>query len=55
MANLAFFKKLHDDYGIVLDIYAFDVGALDGGSPGPGQRLVPSAELKHIAAASRPT
>jgi hypothetical protein len=52
MANLAFFKKLHEDYGMVLDIYAFDVGALDGGTPTLEQRLVPSTELKHIAASA---
>ena len=28
-ANLAFFQWLHDEYGMVLDIYAFDAGALD--------------------------
>ena len=36
-ANLAFFQWLHDEYGMVLDIYAFDAGAVDGpryyGSP----------------------
>ncbi|MFK7909179.1 MAG: hypothetical protein AB8F34_01110, partial [Akkermansiaceae bacterium] len=30
MANLAFFKWLHDDYGMKLDIYAFDAGTIDG-------------------------
>jgi len=30
MANLEFFKWLHDEFGIVLDIYAFDAGNLDG-------------------------
>ena len=28
-ANLAFFQWLHDEYGTVLDIYAFDAGAID--------------------------
>ncbi len=36
-ANLAFFQWLHDEYGMVLDIYAFDAGAVDApryyGSP----------------------
>lgn len=30
LANLAFFKWLHDEYGMMLDIYAFDAGFLDG-------------------------
>ncbi len=30
LANLAFFKYLHDEFGMVLDIYAFDAGAVDG-------------------------
>jgi hypothetical protein len=30
LSNLAFFKWLHDEYGMVLDIYAFDAGAIDG-------------------------
>lgn len=30
LANLAFFRYLHDTYGMELDIYAFDAGALDG-------------------------
>jgi len=30
LANLAFFKYLHDEFGMVLDIYAFDAGAIDG-------------------------
>ncbi len=30
LANLAFFKWLHDDYGMKLDIYAFDAGTIDG-------------------------
>lgn len=30
LANLEFFKWLHDEYGMTLDIYAFDAGALDG-------------------------
>ena len=30
LANLEFFKWLHDEYGMVLDIYAFDAGAIDG-------------------------
>jgi hypothetical protein len=30
MANLDFFKWLQDQYGMVLDIYAFDAGAIDG-------------------------
>ena len=29
-ANLRFFQWLHDEYGMVLDIYAFDAGAIDG-------------------------
>ena len=37
-ANLAFFQWLHDEYGMVLDIYAFDAGAVDApryhGAPG---------------------
>lgn len=28
-ANLEFFQWLHDEYGMVLDIYAFDAGAID--------------------------
>jgi hypothetical protein len=28
--NLDFFQWLHDEYGMVLDIYAFDAGAIDG-------------------------
>ncbi|MFM7182955.1 MAG: hypothetical protein ACKO2G_16040 [Verrucomicrobiales bacterium] len=28
-ANLDFFKWLHDEYGMTLDIYAFDAGAID--------------------------
>ena len=31
-ANLGFFKWLHDEYGMVLDIYAFDAGAIDAPS-----------------------
>lgn len=30
LANLAFFKYLHDEYGMTLDIYALDAGAIDG-------------------------
>ncbi len=30
LVNLAFFRWLHDEYGMVLDIYAFDAGAIDG-------------------------
>lgn len=30
MANLEFFRWLHDEYGMRLDIYAFDAGAIDG-------------------------
>jgi len=30
LANLDFFRWLHDEYGMVLDIYAFDAGAIDG-------------------------
>lgn len=30
LANLAFFKWLHDEYGMKLDIYAFDAGNIDG-------------------------
>lgn len=30
MANLEFFRWLHDEYGMELDIYAFDAGAIDG-------------------------
>ena len=29
LANLDFFKWLHDDYGMDLDIYALDAGAID--------------------------
>jgi hypothetical protein len=29
-ASLAFFQWLHDEYGMVLDIYAFDAGFIDG-------------------------
>ncbi|MBS7370903.1 MAG: hypothetical protein KIG66_00965, partial [Bacteroidaceae bacterium] len=28
--NLEFFQWLHDHYGMVLDIYAFDAGQIDG-------------------------
>jgi hypothetical protein len=30
LINLDFFQWLHDEYGMVLDIYAFDAGAIDG-------------------------
>ncbi|HME51498.1 MAG TPA: hypothetical protein VKM55_04730 [Candidatus Lokiarchaeia archaeon] len=30
MANLAFFEWLQEEYGMQLDIYAFDAGAIDG-------------------------
>ena len=30
LANLAFFEWMHDTYGMQLDIYAFDAGAIDG-------------------------
>jgi hypothetical protein len=30
LCNLDFFRWLHDEYGMVLDIYAFDAGAIDG-------------------------
>ena len=30
LINLEFFKWLHEEYGMVLDIYAFDAGAIDG-------------------------
>lgn len=30
LINLEFFKWLHDEYGMVLDIYAFDAGTIDG-------------------------
>lgn len=30
LVNLAFFRYLHDEFGMVLDIYAFDAGAIDG-------------------------
>lgn len=30
LVNLDFFKWLHDTYGMTLDIYAFDAGAIDG-------------------------
>ncbi|MBI9035637.1 MAG: hypothetical protein JEZ03_14335 [Bacteroidales bacterium] len=30
LINLEFFKWLQDEYGMVLDIYAFDAGAIDG-------------------------
>lgn len=29
LANLAFFQWMNDEYGMVLDIYAFDAGAID--------------------------
>ena len=29
LANLDFFKWLHDEYGMELDIYAFDAGTID--------------------------
>ena len=38
LANLAFFKYLHDEYGMTLDIYAFDAGAIDGAGS-MGQRI----------------
>jgi hypothetical protein len=30
LANLEFFRWLHDEYGMVLDIYAWDAGNIDG-------------------------
>jgi len=30
LANVEFFKWLHDEYGMQLDIYAFDAGNIDG-------------------------
>ncbi|MBK1855042.1 hypothetical protein JO972_08735 [Verrucomicrobiaceae bacterium 5K15] len=30
LANLEFFKWMHDEYGMKLDIYAFDAGNIDG-------------------------
>jgi hypothetical protein len=30
LTNLAFFRWLHDEFGMQLDIYAFDAGAIDG-------------------------
>ncbi|BAX78795.1 hypothetical protein [Labilibaculum antarcticum] len=30
LINLEFFKWLQDEYGMILDIYAFDAGAIDG-------------------------
>lgn len=30
LANLAFFQWMNDEYGMKLDIYAFDAGAIDG-------------------------
>ncbi|NOU59678.1 hypothetical protein [Marinifilum caeruleilacunae] len=30
MINLDFFEWLHEEYGMILDIYAFDAGAIDG-------------------------
>lgn len=30
LINLDFFKWLHDEYGMILDIYAFDAGLIDG-------------------------
>lgn len=30
LTNLRFFQWLHDRYGMVLDLYAFDAGAIDG-------------------------
>lgn len=50
LSNLAFFKWLYDEYGMVLDMYAFDVGALDGGGLGLEKRLIPSDAVKGIAA-----
>lgn len=37
LVNLDFFRWLHDHHGMVLDIYAFDAGALDGPRNGYGQ------------------
>lgn len=30
LINLEFFKWLHEEYGMILDIYAFDAGTIDG-------------------------
>ncbi|MFA8435274.1 MAG: hypothetical protein ACEPOZ_12215 [Marinifilaceae bacterium] len=30
LTNLDFFQWLHEEYGMILDIYAFDAGAIDG-------------------------
>ena len=30
LSNLDFFQYLRDEYGMILDIYAFDAGAIDG-------------------------
>ncbi len=30
LANLAFFEWMHNEYGMQLDVYAFDAGAIDG-------------------------
>ena len=42
LVNLDFFKWLHDEYGMALDIYALDVGSVDDGpyTSGVG-RLIP--------------
>ena len=32
LANIAYFKWLHDEYGVTVDIYAWDAGNLDGSS-----------------------
>jgi hypothetical protein len=43
LANLEFFQWLHDEFGMVLDIYALDVGNIDDGpyTAGVG-RLIPA-------------
>jgi hypothetical protein len=45
LANLDFFKWLHDEYGMVLDIYAFDAGNIDKGEY-PGSSKVSKFDLQ---------
>lgn len=44
MANLDFFKYLHDNYSMTLDIYTLDAGNLD--SPGSSYEYLDSPKLK---------
>ena len=59
LANLAFFEWLHDEFGMRLDIYAFDAGAIDGAaSTAPRSRRGSSASFPRgfgplVAAAAR--